>query len=164
MCYIRPLRPPGEDPRDTPTAEERTEFDNKRYCYYDCEAFVEGPDSTHHCNLVVAQYELKGKMYERVFSGSQSQDDFCAWALSKHHTGWTFIAHNSKKYDNHFVMQYILRNFRGKPEVIVTGGSVMLIKVKALHIRLIDSCNFMQRPLSALPGMFGLQHTVKKGE
>lgn len=162
-CYIKPLRPDGEALRIEPSVDERTFFGDARYCYFDCEAFVEGPDSTHHCNLVVAQYEIKGKVSERVFSGSQSQDDFCSWAISKPHRGWTFVAHNAKKYDNYFVMQYILRTFRGQPEVIVTGGSVMLIKVKALHIRFIDSCNFMQSALAKLPGMFGLQHTVKKG-
>ena len=60
-------------------------------------------------------------------------------------------------------MRWLLDNTCIKPEVIVNGGSLMLLKIKSLNIRFIDTCSFVAAPLASLPKMFGLENHIRKG-
>lgn len=101
-------------------------------------------------------------MREKVFSGTDTVKNFCAWLLSAQHRNLICIAHNAKSYDSFFIYNYILENSM-RPEVIFSGNKIIMCKVNNfLNIKLIDSINFLPMPLSQLPKSFDLKE-LKKG-
>ena len=69
--------------------------------------------------------------------------------------GYTLIAHNSKGYDAHFILKWLVDQGI-KPYCIYNGAKIMLMEISKLGIRFTDSLNFLQMPLKALPKIFGL--------
>jgi len=107
-----------------------------------------------------------------IRSGSERDlwDHFCNWMFRDSMQGFNLVAHNGASFDNPYLLQYLI-NVRGLfVEPIYSGSKLLqfLIKLKEdsnrYFIRVIDSVQFFQSALSALPKQFGLDTTdLKKG-
>jgi G:T-mismatch repair DNA endonuclease (very short patch repair protein) len=71
------------------------------------------------------------------------------------------VAHNFKGFDSYFIIEYILTHTCITPQVIMKGAHILCMQFG--HIKMIDSLNFMQMPLSKLPATLGLNPALKKG-
>ncbi len=120
------------------------------------------------------KFNEKEKEYERepcvgcgkrqvIFSGENTQQEFCKWLIHEQHKYVTAIAHNAKAYDAYFIYDYLMANSIIPEPSIFNGSKIMYMKVgKGLNIRIIDSLNFLPMPLANLPKSFGLKE-IKKG-
>ena len=72
----------------------------EKYMFYDFEATQN--TGTHNVNLSIAQ-DFEGKEYIH-----NSIEEFCKGFLNDKFKGYTFIAHNSKGYDCHFVLKWLI--------------------------------------------------------
>ena len=114
----------------------------EKYIFYDFEATQN--TGTHTVNLSIAQ-DFEGKEYIH-----NSIEEFCKGFLDDKFKGYTFIAHNSKGYDCHFILKWLI-NQGIKPYCIYNGAKVMFMEIPKLSIRFIDSLNFLQMPLKSFP-------------
>ena len=71
------------------------------------------------------------------------------------------IAHYAKGYDSQFILKYCVENTL-KPYTIYNGIKLMLLEIPTINLKIIDSSNFVQGPLSYFPKTFGLTE-LKKG-
>jgi hypothetical protein len=76
--------------------------------------------------------------------------------------GFTVIAHNMKGFDGCFLLKYLIEH-NVHVELIANGMKLTSITVPVLKMRLIDSLNFLQMPLSAMPAAMGLPGGQEKG-
>ena len=125
----------------------------EKYMFYDFEATQN--TGTHTVNLSIAQ-DFEGKEYIH-----NSIEEFCKGFLNDKFKGYTFIAHNSKGYDCHFVLKWLIDQGI-KPCCIYNGAKIMFMEIPKLSIRFIDSLNFLQMPLKSFPKTFGMSE-FKKG-
>ena len=125
----------------------------EKYMFYDFEATQN--TGTHTVNLSIAQ-DFKGKEYIH-----NSIEEFCKGFLNDKFKGYTFIAHNSKGYDCHFVLKWLIDQGI-KPYCIYNGAKIMFMEISKLSIRFIDSLNFLQMLLKSFPKTFGMSE-LKKG-
>ena len=125
----------------------------EKYMFYDFEATQN--TGTHTVNLSIAQ-DFKGKEYIH-----NSIEEFCKFFINDKFKGYTFIAHNSKGYDSHFVLKWLIDQGI-KPYCIYNGAKIMFMEIPKLSIRFIDSLNFLQMPLKSFPKTFGMSE-LKKG-
>ena len=125
----------------------------EKYMFYDFEATQN--TGTHTVNLSIAQ-DFEGKEYIH-----NSMEEFCKGFLNDKFKGYTFIAHNSKGYDCHFVLKWLIDQGI-KPYCIYNGAKIMFMEISKLSIRFIDSLNFLQMPLKSFPKTFGMSE-LKKG-
>ena len=125
----------------------------EKYMFYDFEATQN--TGTHNVNLSIAQ-DFDGNEYVH-----NSIDEFCKYFLNDKYKGYTFIAHNSKGYDSHFVLKWLIDQGI-KPYCIYNGAKIMFMEIPKLSIRFIDSLNFLQMPLKSFPKTFGMNE-LKKG-
>ena len=123
----------------------------EKYIFYDFECVQE--TGIHEVNLAVVQ-DFYGN--EWIF---HTIDEFCKFMFENPHSGYTFIAHNSKGYDAQFILKWCVENSL-KPDVIYVGTKIMSMEVNGL--RFIDSLNFVQSALASFPKTFGLKE-LKKG-
>ena len=119
----------------------------EKYMFYDFEATQN--TGTHTVNLSIAQ-DFEGKEYIH-----NSIEEFCKGFLNDKFKGYTFIAHNSKGYDCHFVLKWLIDQGI-KPYCIYKGAKIMFMEIPKLSIRFIDSLNFLQMPLKSFPKTFGM--------
>ncbi len=91
----------------------------------------------------------------------KTNEDFCKWLISKEHKDYTCIAHYAKGYDSQFILKYCVENTL-KPYTIYNGTKLMLLEIFSINLKIIDSNNFVQGPLSDFPKTFGLTE-LKKG-
>ena len=125
----------------------------EKYIFYDFEATQN--TGTHAVNLSIAQ-DFEGKEYIH-----NSIDEFCKDFLNDKFKGYTLIAHNSKGYDSHFVLKWLIDQGI-KPYCIYNGAKIMFMEIPKLSIRFIDSLNFLQMPLKSFPKTFSMSE-LKKG-
>ena len=125
----------------------------EKYIFYDFECTQN--TGTHTVNLSIAQ-DFDGNEYVH-----NSIDEFCKYFLNDKYKGYTFIAHNSKGYDSHFVLKWLIDQGI-KPYCIYNGAKIMFMEIPKLSIRFIDSLNFLQMPLKSFPKTFGMDE-LKKG-
>ncbi|KAK7590294.1 hypothetical protein V9T40_001907 [Parthenolecanium corni] len=125
----------------------------EKYIFFDYEARQE--TGVHKANLVVAKY----------FNGNtftfKTNEEFCEWLVDRKHQNYTAIAHYARGYDAHFILQYLVVNTL-RPHTIYNGTKLMLLEIKTLGLKIIDSHNFVAAPLSAFPKTFSLNE-FKKG-
>ena len=121
----------------------------EKYIFYDFKATQN--TGTHTVNLSIAQ-DLY--VHNRI-------EDFCKGFINDKLKGYTFITHNSKGYDSHFVIKWLI-NQGIKPYCIYNGAKIMFMETPKLSIRFIDSLNFLQKSLKAFPKTFGMNE-LKKG-
>lgn len=142
LCYHQPL-----------TTEDLA-APSEKYIYYDYETFLD-ESNIHVVAGIVACYHCEDKFY-RFFSTSE----FVDWLLRKEHKGFTAIAHNSGRYDFHFIKQEFLQ--RGvKTSDISNGNTVFYSKVEKLNLRFIDSYRLIPVALRNFPKTFGLKEMCK---
>ena len=72
----------------------------EKYIFYDFEATQN--TGIHAVNLSIAQ-DLEGNEYVH-----NSIEEFCKGFINDKFKGYTFIAHNSKGYDSHFVLKWLI--------------------------------------------------------
>ena len=125
----------------------------EKYMFYDFKA-TQNTD-THTINLSIAQ-DFNRKEYIHY-----SIEGFCKGSLNDKFKGYTFIAHNSKGYDCHFVLKWLIDQSI-KPYCIYNGAKIMFTEISKLSIRFIDSLNFLQMPLKSFPKTFSMSE-LKKG-
>ena len=106
-------------------------------------------------NLSIAQ-DFEGNKYVH-----NSIEEFCKGFTNDKFKGYTFIAHNSKGYDSHFVLKWLI-NQGIKPYCIYNGAKIMFMETPKLSIRFINSLNFLQMPLKSFPETFGINE-LKNG-
>ena len=126
---------------------------SEKYIFYDFECTQN--TGTHTVNLSIAQ-DFDGKEYVH-----NSIEEFCKCFLNDKFKGYTFIAHNSKGYDSHFVLKWLIDQGI-KPYCIYNGAKIMFMEIPKINIRFIDSLNFLQMPLKSFPKTFGMNE-LKKG-
>ena len=149
--------------KPTPSEKDVDEFKNAQYTYFDFECLVDDSNSFKHIpNLIVAQTNTT-PMEEFKHFGTDCVDKFCKWAIRKERKFTTYISHNRQKYDNYFILNWILENSSYIPKTVITGGSLLEIGVPQLNIRFIDSLNFIKTALSNLPKVFGFENQFAKG-
>ena len=62
--------------------------------------------------------------------GQNTLEKLCKWAFDHHvNEGAVLIAHNSSKYDPHFILSYLITNGE-YPEILVNGGKLLEIILK----------------------------------
>ena len=72
------------------------------------------------------------------------------------------IAHNARAFDSQFILKELSENPQcSSPSVILNGHNITLLKYG--RTKFIDSINYFQLKLSALPATFGLPESAKKG-
>ena len=125
----------------------------EKYIFYDFEATQN--TGTHNVNLSIAQ-DFNGREYLH-----SSIEDFCKGLINDKFKRYTFIAHNSKRYDCHFILKWLI-NQGIKPYCIYNGAKIMFMEIPKLSIRFIDSLNFLQMPLKSFPKTIGMNE-LKKG-
>ena len=126
---------------------------NEKYLFFDFECIQN--TGKHEVNLAIC-HDYNGT--ESTFNDINS---FCNGVLNEKYKGYTFIAHNSKGYDSHFILKWCIDN-GFKPYCIYNGAKIMMMEIAQLRIKIIDSLNFIQQSLSSFPKTFGL-HELKKG-
>ncbi|XP_041361918.1 uncharacterized protein LOC121377887 [Gigantopelta aegis] len=99
---------------------------------------------------------------EVIFEGDSTAYDFGKWLFSTSHKDFVVLSHNSKAFDNCFLLEYLISQGITPSDVSFAGSKIMSMTVgKGLNIKLLDSLNFMLMALSALPKAFGLAELVK---
>ena len=124
-----------------------------KYIFYDFEATQN--TGTHNVNLSIAQ-DFEGNEY--IHNNIES---FCKDLINDKFKGYTFIAHNGKGYDCHFILEWLIDQGI-KPYCIYNGAKIMFMEIPKLSIRFIDSLKFLQMPLKSFPETFGMNE-LKKG-
>ena len=125
----------------------------EKYIFYDFEATQN--TGTDTVNPSIAQ-DFEGNEYV-----NNSIEEFCKGLKNDKFKGYKFIAHNSKGYDSHSVLKWLI-NQGIKPYCIYNGAKIMFMEIPKLSIRFIDSLNFLQMPLKAFPKTFSMNE-LKKG-
>ena len=126
---------------------------NEKYLFFDFECTQ--ITCSHEVNLAIC-HDFNGN--EMIFNDINS---FCNGVLIEKYKGYTFLAHNAKGYDAHFILKWCIDN-GFKPYCIYNGAKIMMMEIPKLRIKIIDSLNFIQQPLSSFPKTFGLNE-LKKG-
>ena len=127
---------------------------SEKYVFFDFEAKL--VSNKHIVNYCIA-HDFDGK--ENIF---HTIDEFCSWAFSPSHKGYTFIAHYGKGYDFQFIVEWLIAHGGVKPKIIHNGQKIMQLEVMNGHnIRFIDSISFIPMPLRKFPKTFGLTEIAK---
>ena len=145
-CYLKPREPPTKEVAPLQLA------------FFDFECYADA-NGVHHVNLVTVLYQNSEEFF--IFYNIQ---EFYDWLVDLRHNEFRFIAHNSAGYDAQFILKHMIDNCF-TPDTITNGTKIiqMIVKRNNLTITFIDSLNFMNRPLSKLPSMFGIENEVRKG-
>ena len=100
---------------------------------------------------------------EVIFQGQDTSRTFGKWLFSSQHKYFKTVCHNMKGYDGYFLLEYLINQSMRPDKIIYNGSKIMYMTVeKDLHIKVIDSLNFLPMKLSKLPEVFGLKE-LKKG-
>ena len=130
-----------------------------------CDKFIFYDFSTgeHVVNFAIAQY---ADGTEFVFKGYDALNEFCLFLFSMEHKGFSAIAHNAKGFDAVLIQRWLIENRpTADMRVIHSGQKIMQLFLTDYKIRLIDSLNWFQMPLSNFPKTFGLDLSLySKGD
>ena len=87
--------------------------------------------------------------YFNGLNGGDALSDFCLWATSNPvNRSTTFIAHNAKAYDTHFVLDYLVSQ-GNTPKLVLQGGKLLSLKLISTDTTFIDSLSFLNMPLTS---------------
>ena len=101
-----------------------------KYLFYDFETIQN--TGAHIVNLSIAQ-DFNGREWLH-----NSIEEFCKCFLYDKFKGYTLIAHNSKGYDSHFILKWLVDQCI-KPYCIYNGAKIMFMEIPKLSNRFIDS-------------------------
>lgn len=126
----------------------------ENYCFYDYECYLTETGEHEVAGVVVMMFDSDKPIR------FESNTDFVDWLLQKKHEGMTCIAHNSARYDVHFIKRELIE--RGiKSRDVINGHSIMAVRLKVLKIRFIDSYRFIPISLRSFTKTFGIQELTK---
>lgn len=150
LCFIQPKQAKGNLP-------------NEKIKYFDFESDPGDKKSGdyHMVNLAVVSSDGdldSMTVYEN--GGDNVIDMFVEGEFCLDNAGCTYVAHNAKGYDAHFIKECLSRKGY-KFHIIPRGNKIMMLTIKTLNIRIIDSSCFIQYPLAKFPKMFGLNDKAK---
>ena len=128
---------------------------DENYIYFDFECSQD--TGRHTMNYGIAQYHTEDENYEFF-----TIDEFMEWLIQDKHKGFSVIAHNGRGYDFQLIMEYIYKKTPYKPVVVYAGSKIMIMTIKELRMRFVDSLNFLTMPLASFPKTFG-EKELKKG-
>ena len=162
-CFLQPVETlqPEQQRRRNDLLDDDVEVDNdvtEHECnlmFFDFECLQDG--GKHIPNLCVVQNESGD---ETVFSGPNTNDEFCEWLFQPQHAKTTFIAHNLQAYDGYFILQYLYKQGI-TPQMITRGAKVLSLTVSELNIKFIDSLCFIPMKLADVPKTYGLTELQK---
>ena len=120
----------GNDLLDDDVAVENDVEDTKNLMFFDFECTQH--DGKHIPNRCAVQNEHGD---EKVFSGSNTKDEFCTWVFQQENANTTFVAHNFQAYDGYFILQYLYKNGI-TPEIITRGAKIISLTVSEMNIKL----------------------------
>ncbi len=119
------------------------------------------PGGNHTPNLVVVQDERH--VTEKCFYGAECLHDFLHWIFSLDaRRSKTFIAHYFQGYDAVALIGALLKN-KITPDIILRGQKCILLLIKQIKCRFIDSYSFMGQSLASLPKSLGIEEQAEKG-
>ena len=104
---------------------------------------------------------------EVVFQGQDTARTFGKWLFSSQHKYFKTVCHNMKGYDGYFLLEYLIDQSMRPDKIIYNGSKIMYMTVeKDLHIKVIDSLNFLPRHWSHVTGdsvleQFVVLHTIQ---
>ncbi len=157
LCYIRrPKKKKACNTLEESECEEEEEdrgYDQLMFFDYECSQ----ENGTHEPNLCIVHDEA-GE--EWVFSGEDTNSDFCKWVFTKGHANHIFVAHNFQGYDGYFIQSFLNTN-AVKYDVVMRGSKIVTLTVPMFNIRFIDSLNFIPMALANFPKTFGLDELCK---
>ena len=106
----------------------------------------------------------KCRFREVTFEVADTADKFGSWLFTDQHKYFKVVAHNMKGYDGYFLLEYLIDQSMRPDKIIYNGSKIMYMTVeRGLHIRVIDSLNFLPMTLSALPKAFGINELRRDG-
>ena len=94
---------------------------------------------------------------EKIFSGFDTLTSFGQWLISSQHEGMIVLAHNSKNFDSHFILNYCVENGIF-PDIVFQGTKIMSMAVKEVKMRFVDTINFLPFSLKKVATSFNLKH------
>jgi len=102
---------------------------------------------------------------EHIFWGDNIVDDFMQYLgrIDDKFTKVIVIAHNSQRYDSHFLLRYMYANkstWKLNEDSLIINGTKIL-RIRSGRYSFIDSLNFFNVGLAKLPAMFGLENNCK---
>ena len=99
---------------------------------------------------------------ERLFKGTRAAVSFCETVFTEQYKNGIVMSHNGSGYDNYFLIEWMISNSI-RPQVVFNGSKIVYMLVqRGLHIRVLDSLQFLPMKLAKLPKAFGLTE-LKKG-
>jgi len=128
---------------------------NENVIFFDFEATQD--TGQHIVNYAIAEYYDSPEPIEFF-----NIKDFMEWLLQDKHKGYTIIAHNGRGYDFQLIQEYIYKHTTMKPKNVYAGSKIMILNLKDLNMRFVDSLNFLTMKLEAFPKTFGIKE-LKKG-
>lgn len=129
--------------------------ENESYYAFDFESMFD--DRDYH----IVNYINVRQLYTSNRWSFKTLDEFIDFTREKQKA--TFIAHNFKGYDGWLIHNHLKLTFGKKPKKIVLAGQKIMFMAFD-NVRFIDSLNFIQSGLDALPKTFGLDQKIfKKG-
>lgn len=133
--------------------EHKTRNDEE-FIFYDYETY-RGPSGEHIVACVVAMYNDSDEAM--VF---HDHDKFIKWLFRKKHRGYVCLAHNSGKYDMHFIKREMInRNIASHD--ICNGRSIYFSESTKHKITFLDSHRFIGIALRDFPKTFGIREQTK---
>jgi hypothetical protein len=125
-----------------------------KYMFYDYETYLDA-NNVHVTAAIVAMIAESEEVF-KFFSTTE----FVSFFLTERFKGYTLIAHNSGRYDFHFIKQEFIK--RGvETSDVCNGNTIFYSKVKDYEIRFVDSYRLIPIPLRAFSKSFGLTETAK---
>ena len=88
-------------------------------------------------------------------------EEFCEYLFGGENKGRIAISHAGRIYDNHFVLNFLVRHSIKINRVIMRGFSILTLK--ALGVTLMDSHAHIPLPLRVLPKTFNFENEAQKG-
>ena len=169
LCYVQPLS----------SNQERAPV---VYLFYDFETRCETPlhagdqnTLVHEPNLCVVNQVCSScledtnidnwcaacGMREYVFKTNPVSEFISLCLLPRKNFSKTIcIAHNARSFDAQFILKHLVEKCREKPDVILNGTKIIVMTIQ--NVKFVDSLNFINLPLSALPMAFSLGD-IEKG-
>ena len=180
-CYMPVLKEKRKGPEG-----ENSPPPPKRYVIFDTEAWLNESDEEgfgdvriHKTCCVVAMIGCTSCLGENdgicsfcktekchTFFGSNCVGDFCEWLCryqEEMRSELTAISHNFSGYDVMCLLKHLYEK-KATPDVIFRGNKVLMMFIKEMNIRFIDSLNYLKMPLSKMPKTLGFDAgDMKKG-
>lgn len=117
---------------------------------YDFECRVEGP---HEPNFVAVQC-LEMENISVTFQGTGCAQQFCAWIFASC-VNCIFLGHNAGRYDSILLCNALEKQGRWVKK-LQNGSNIIMMEIRQLNVKFIDSFSFLPRPLRCLPKDFDI--------